>query len=307
MKLRHILPLLIIFVFLEPAHSEDTRHFLWNTWNIDMRGEGTGAEIFSEGSPSSPVVIQINMPHHGSVFSSATSYYSLTIEKRADIYIEISELSHDAVLVYYGLDPTYEEWLTASEGRVLTVEDYFVEPGSTIHFTVEALGVDTPADETQRIVDPKQGPDLHEVPPHRITYKIVVTEDFILSPAGINIHGEIYTKAYELRSESTYLQTVSTDGLNYYKTVVKKGPHLRILVENLSEDADLLWFDTQTGSYSGAHTVREGYMRKLEVYDLSPGAECLYYIAADVSRIGDDSTFTISISEFSDPLPHSDQ
>jgi hypothetical protein len=289
--------------------------------NIDMRGEGSVQEIFSEGSRLNPVSIQMNVPRPGWVWVSAPSYYSLTVKKRADIYIEVSQLSHDAVLVYFGGDPTYSEWLTAREGRALFVEDYFVEPGSTLYFAVHALATETPWIEDQgkqisyiedmtdskredtnaRADDLERKADHQELTPQRITYTITAKEDFILSPVGIGMSGEIYTQAYELKPGGTYLQTVNADGLNYYRTVVKTGPHLRITAENLSEHADLLWFDTQSGSYSGAFTMREGRTRKLEVYDLSPGTECLFYLSADVSRLGEDSTFTLTISEFSGP------
>ena len=318
MKFRHIFLLFLMFSFYDPAHSDDVHSFSLQSLNIDIRGEGSEQAIFSEGSRFHPVSIQMNVPHCGWVCVSAPSYYSLTMKTRADIYIEISDLSHDAVLLYFGLDPTYSEWLTAREGQILFVEDYFVESGSTLYFAVHMLETETPwledhgemtshieetADKNRedirmRIDNPEREPNHQELT-QRITYTITAKEDFILSPVGIGMSGEIYTDAYELKPGSTYLQTVSADGLNYYRTVVKTGPHLRITAENLSEHADMLWFDTQSGSYSGAFTVREGRTRKLEVYDLSPGTECLFYLSADVSQIGEDSTFTVTIYEFS--------
>ena len=236
-------------------------------------------EYNSEGSLETPVQIEVGEPYYGSAGPGGISYYRVTVERRADIYILVSDLAHSADLFYYGLDPTFEEWVTLSEGEALGVEDYFVEPGSTLHFS---------------IVDHWDGYS------HGQTYKILITEDFILSPEGIRIHGEIYTKAYELKSGNTHVQTVSTDGLNYYKTIVKNGPHLRIEVKNLPEHADLIWFDTQEGTYKRAYSVREGNVKKLEIYNIPSGSVCLYYVAANIYQLKKDSSFIITISEFSD-------
>jgi hypothetical protein len=330
MRFRLLLLIFCMGTIHGTAFSDDTVSPAGSGSNVDLQGEKAAAEECSEGGMGEPVSILMNVPHQGTVCADGTSHYSLTVVKRGDISIEVTGLSGDAALVYYGQDSTYTEWTTASNGPVPYVEDFFVEAGTTVFFAVTTgrirnsiIQLLEPEEGESSVMEeqPEESPvpsepvgehrpsgggsmetgGCHAVGAHPITYTIRAAEDFILSPAGIRIQGEIYTRAYELKPGGTYIQTVSADGLNYYRTVIDKGPNLRVLVKNLSENADLLWFDTQSGGYSGARSMRDGTTVQLEVYDLEPGSVCLYYISGDPDLLGTDSSFTVSVSEFEAP------
>ncbi len=233
----------------------------------------------SEGSPDSPVKLHIGEPHYGSVGPEGTSFYKIEVERRADIVMEVSDFLGDAELIYYGTDPNFEDWLSSSQGSTLDIQAYFTEPGTTLYFT---------------IVDYEDEYSIGE------TYTINVSEEFILSTTGIMIRGDIFSRALELKSGDTYRQKIGQDGLNYYKTIVRKGPNLKIKVDNLSEQAGLRWFDIQNGSFSGAYTSGVGRSSQIEVRGVSAGTICFYYIAGNIDQIGQDNAFKITITEFGD-------
>ncbi len=247
--------------------------------DITMRDEFVKIISASEGSRDNPVSLIIGEPHIGSVGPSETSYYQFAVDRRADIYIEATGLTGEAEMVYYDRDLTFEEWRTTSEGSTLNIEDYFVDSGTTLYFT---------------IVDKENENSYGE------NYTITITEDFILSKTGIMMQGEIYFIALELKTGKVYFQTLNDDGLNYYRTTIKNGPNLRITVHNLSEHADLLWFDSQNGSYSGVYSTREGGTNRMDIRGVSEGTVCFFYIAGDTAKMNGKSTFKITIDEFSD-------
>ncbi|HEB32983.1 MAG TPA: hypothetical protein ENI15_19235 [Spirochaetes bacterium] len=247
-------------------------------------------EAYSEGGPLSegsryePVKLQIGMPHNGMVGPSGTSFYQVTAERRADIYIEVIGPAGEAGIFYYGKDLTFEEWRTISDEAPLLVEDYFVEPGTTLYFTIVDFEDDFSEDEYS----------LGE------SYVISITEDFILSQTGIMMQGEFDLKAFKLNPDRTYFHTLDKDGINYYKATIAKGPNLRISVLNLPEQADLLWIDVQNGTYSRVHSTREDGVKEMTIHGLTAGAVCFFYIAGDVLNI-EENLFKISIEEFTDP------
>jgi hypothetical protein len=247
--------------------------------DITRRDEFIKIISTSEGSRDGPIRLIIGEPHNGSVGPSGTSYYQFTVERRADIYIEATGLADEAELIYYDRDLTFEEWRTSSEGSTLNIEDYFVDSGTTLYFT---------------IVEKEDENSYGE------NYTITITEDFILSKTGIRMQGEIHFKAFELKSGKIYFQTLNDDGLNYYKTIVKNGPNIRISVHNLSEHADLLWFDSQNGSYSGVYSTRHGETNRMDIRGVSEGTVCFFYIAGDTAKMNGKNTFKITIDEFSD-------
>ena len=246
------------------------------------RGEGGP---LSEGSRYEPVNLLIGTPHNGMVGPLGTSFYQVIVERRADIFIEVTGLTGDAGIFYYGRDLTFEEWRTISDEIPLLVEDYFVEPGTTLYFTIVDFENDFSEEEYS----------LGE------SYTVNITEDFILSKTGIMMQGEFDIKAFDLKPERAYFQILDEDGINYYKTTVAKGPNLRISVSNLPEPADLLWIDVQNGTYSRVHSTRVDGVKEMTIYGLSAGTVCFFYIAGDVFVSEEENSFKISIEEFADP------
>jgi hypothetical protein len=259
-------------------------------FEIEEREVLTGQE-YSEGGPLSegnryePVKLKIGMPHKGMVGPSGTSFYKVTVERRADIYIEVTGLAGDAGIFYYGRDLTFEEWRTISDEIPLLVADYFVEPGTTLYFTIADFE-DNFSDEDYSLGE---------------NYVISVTEDFLLSKTGIMMQGEFDLKAFELKPNRAYFQILDKEGINYYKATVTRGPNLRISVLNLPEPADLLWIDVQNGTYSRVHSTREDGVKEMTIHGLSAGTVCFFYIAGDVFTIEEENLFKISIEEFPDP------
>jgi hypothetical protein len=239
----------------------------------------------SEGSSFEPVKIKIGEPYTGTVGPLGTSYYQVTVERRADIYIEVTELTGEAGLFYYGRDLTFEEWRTISDELPIMVEDYFVEPGTTLYFTIVDFEDHFSEDEYS----------LGE------NYVINITEDYILSKTGILMQGEYYYQAFELKPDRPYFQTLDNDGINYYRTTVLKGPNLRISAFNLPQKADLLWLDAQNGTYSRVYSTRENGIKQMNVYGLTEGTLCFFYIVGDTLELEEENVFKLTIEEFTDP------
>jgi hypothetical protein len=244
------------------------------------RGMGVEGRIVSEGSPGIPIEIYIDRAHSGKVAPESTSYYKVTTRRRADINIAVYDIEGDAELFYYGADPTYYSWSSSSRGTTMDVQDYFVEQGTELYFTVVNY-----ADESST-----SGKN----------YTVMITDDVILSGTGIMMKGQIYTDASELSTGRVYDETLGFDGLNYYKTTIKKGPNLRITASGLSENTDLLWFDTAGSSYFGAYSRREGSSRRVEVTGLAPGTVCYFYVVGERPKIDLENMFRLNIEEFSE-------
>jgi len=229
----------------------------------------------SEGSPSEPKIIAIGEPHVGWVAPGGTSYYRLTAERRADIYISIEVFGGDAELNFYGADPTFYNVRNTSSGGELFAEEYFVQPGTDLFFTV----VNSSVDEERN-------------------FTIGVAQDVFLSPLGVAMRGEIYYRARELKPGRTYEETLNIDGLSYYMTRVRKGRHLRITASDLHSGVVLLWFEAAEGSYSGVYTYREGDLSSIEISDVAPGTECYFYVVADILETPPASIFSLTIEEY---------
>jgi hypothetical protein len=230
----------------------------------------------SEGSPDRPVELSVGEPHYGGVGPEGTSYYSLTADRQSDIYIEVSELTGDAELFYYGQDATFQDWTTSSQGATMNIEDYLVPAGTSLYFSVEDY-----ADEYG------QGE----------SYTINADQSFILDRTGIMMRGDIYEQARALRSGQSQMDFLKPDGLNYYKVTVTSGHTLMIQATGLSEYAALSWFDTENGSYSSAHTSSDGRGQRLEVSGLEPGTVCYFYISGDIEMLGAQSRIQITVAE----------
>jgi hypothetical protein len=246
--------------------------------DLVRRDGGAEGGIDSEGSPGSPVEIYIDRVHSGKTAPDSTSYYKITTRRRADINISIYDSRGDAELFYYGADPTYYSWRTSSSGTSMDVQDYFVEGGTALYFTVVNFA-DTSSASGEN-------------------YTIMITDDVILSSTGVMMKGQIYTQASERSTGRIYDETLGFDGLNYYKTSIKTGPNLRLTASGISENTDLLWFDSEEGSYSGAYSRREGDSRRVEVTGLAPGTVCYFYVVGERPKIDLENRFRLTVEEF---------
>lgn len=229
----------------------------------------------SEGRPSEPLHITVGEPHFGWVGPGGTSYYRVTAEKRADIYITVEDLDGTAELYYYGGDLTFFDWRTSSSGSELSAEEYFVEPGIDLFFTV---------------VNPGDGDGS--------SYRITVTEDVFLSPIGVGMRGEIYYRARELKPGRTYTEILNIDGLSYYMTRVMRGRHFRITASDLPPSVEVVWFEASGGSFSGVYAYRENSTNIIEITDVAPGTECYFYVVGDTEETPLGSSFSLSIEEY---------
>jgi hypothetical protein len=233
----------------------------------------------SEGSPDNPVELTMGEPYYGTVGAEGISYYKANVKKRADIYIEAFDLLGYAELIYYGRDSSFQDWSSSSQGDTLNIEDYFVKPHTTLYFSI----VD--------YVDEYSNGE---------SYTIIVTDDYLLSPTGIMMRGEIYNQAFELKTGHIYSQTLNREALNYYQATVKRGPNLRITVKGLPLHAELFWLDTSKGSYESAYTSYKNNARVIEVMGLKPDTECFFYIAGDTEELSGTQLFEIKAIEFRD-------
>jgi hypothetical protein len=251
-----------------------------NTSRVDQRmlvSDDLLEERISEGSPEAPVELVAGVSHFGSVGADGTSYYRVRVSRRADVSIEVSELSGGAELIYFGTDESYQDWRVSSQGFSPDVSDYYVDPGTEIHFTV------VEADE-----ESEDG----------LTYTILVEEDVFLSDTGILMRGEIYSEAEELKPGEPHERTYGTAGLRYFKTRVQKGPNVRIEGTGLSDFAELVWFGTDGGSYGSGVSHGGRGNKKIEVFDVASGTVCLYYVVADMEMLLPEESFSISVEEF---------
>jgi len=229
----------------------------------------------SEGSPSEPKVLAIDEPYTGWVASGGTSYYQVTVNRRADVYISVEVLDGDAELHFYGADPTFYNKRSSSMGAELFAEEYFVETGVDLFFTVS-------------------NPSRHE----GSRLMISIAQDVFLSPLGIAMRGEIYYRAKELKTGRSYEETLNIHGLNYYVTKVSRGRRLKITVSNLPPSVELVWFDAAEGYYAGVYTIREDDVGSIEITGAAPGTLCYFYIIADMMKTPVESTFTLALEEY---------
>ncbi len=233
----------------------------------------------SEGSPDNPVELAVGESYYGTVGAEGVSFYKANVEKRADIYIEAFDLLGYAELIYYGRDSSFQDWQSSSQGDALNIEDYFVKPRTTLYFTIVDHADDYSNGES---------------------YTITITDDYLLSPTGIMMRGEIYDRAAELKTGHIYSQTLNNEALNYYRATVKRGPNLRISVKGLPPHAELFWLDTRNGSYESAHTGQNNGTRFIEVKGLKPDTECFFYIVGDTEELSGAQLFEIKAIEFTD-------
>jgi len=114
-------------------------------------------------------------------------------------------------------------------------------------------------------------------------YTIFINQNPILDPLGIMLKGDIYDNAEELESDKSYSLMAGSEGLDYYKTTVKKGPTLIIEILNEPDSGSLLWFDTGNGSYSGMYSDWSSDNSKtIKVEGLESGTVCYYYFTSDI-------------------------
>ena len=274
-------------VYSNPAYGEQwvtelSELTLGNTRQLlEVRTAGAGGSVpggqaQSEGSPGQPVEVFIGEPHYGAVGPEGTSYYALTVDRQSDISIEVSDFAGDAELYYYAEDPTFENWVTASQGSSMNVEDYLVPAGTTVYFSVV---------------------DYSDEYGEGESYTIAVSQSFVLDRTGIMMRGNIYEEARALESGRSYTESLERDGLNYYKVVVKAGGTLNIQATGLSDDAALSWFDTEGGSYGSASSSWDENGQRLEIDGLEPGTVCYFYISGDTERIGAQERFHLTVAE----------
>lgn len=231
---------------------------------------------FSEGSSESPIRINPDEIHLGSVGDGGISYYKFEVDRRSDLVIEVEGLEGEAELFYYGEDSNYYDWTVSSHGSFLNIEDYMIDGGGTAYFTINDI------------------PDEYSIGEH---YNINIYQSYILDSIGIMMKGDIYDNAVELVSGKKHSLSIDSEGLDYYKTTVKKGPTLRISVPDEPDFGSLLWFDTKNASYSGMHSEWGSGTKTIVIEGLKPGAECYYYFSSDTNLFDPLQKLKLKITE----------
>ena len=216
---------------------------------------------YSEGSSDYPILLFPDEIYYGSVGDGETSYYKINVDRRSDIIIEFQNLAGLAELLYYGEDSSFENWSTGSEGAyALNLEGYMIDSETCIYFSLNDI------------------PDEYSIGEH---FSINIYQNYILNSTGIMMKGDIYNNAEELVSGKIHNLSVSSEGLDYYKSTVKKGSSLEITVLNEPEYGSLIWFDTQNGSYSSMYSDWGSGYKTIIINGLKPGTECYYYFSSD--------------------------
>ncbi len=231
---------------------------------------------FSEGSPDSAVLLYPREIYYGSVGDGEVSYYKYYVDRRSDLFIEVEGLEGEAELLYYRFDSEYSDWVTGSQGFSLNIEHYMVNGGETVYFSINDIT------------------DEYSVGEH---YSINIYQSYILDSIGIMMKGDIYNDAEELDSGRKFSLSVSSDGLDYYKTTVKKGPVLQINIIKEPEFGSLMWFDTENGSYSSVYREWGPDNRTITIEGLEPGTVCYYYFSSDIDMLDPLQKLELEITE----------
>ena len=260
---------------VEPRIPEDNV-FPMVTGNYDNDIPGSMEPGVSDGSSESPILIYPEEIYYGSVGDGEISYYKFNVDRRSDLFIEVEGLEGEAELIYYGEDRNYYDWTVSSQGSSLNIEDYMIDGGKTIYFSVNDIT------------------DEYSIGEH---YSINVYQSYILDSIGIMMEGAIYDNAEELASGKKYSLSVGSEGLDYYKTTVKKGSTLRISVLNEPDFGSLMWFDTGNGSYSGMYSEWGSGTRTITIDGLEPGTVCYYYFSSDTDLLDPLQKLELEITE----------
>ena len=230
----------------------------------------------SEGNTESPILLYPGEIYYGSVGDGDVSYYKFNIDRRSDLFIEVESLEGEAELLYYGYDSNYYDWSVSSQGPSLNIEDYMVDGGETVYFSINDIT------------------DEYSIGEH---YNIAVYQNYILDSIGIMMKGDIYDSAKELTSGKKHSLSVGHEGLDYYKTTVKRGPTLEINVLNEPDYGSLIWFDTKNGSFSGMSSEWDSDKKTITIEGLKPGTECYYYFSSDTDLLDPLQKLVLQITE----------
>lgn len=230
----------------------------------------------SDGSSQSPILLYPEEIYYGSVGDGEISYYKFNVDRRSDLFIEVEGLEGEAELIYYGEDSKYYDWTVSSQGSSLNIEDYMADGGETVYFSVNDIA------------------DEYSIGEY---YSINVYQSYILDSIGIMMKGDIYNNAVELASGRNHSLSVGYDGLDYYKTTVKKGSTLLISVLNEPDFGSLIWFDTKNGSYSGVSSEWGSGNRTITINGLEPGTVCYYYFSSDTDLLDPLQKLVLEITE----------
>ena len=233
-------------------------------------GKAGGGVCASEGTPAAPIEIILEEHHAGCVGPEGTSYYRLSVPFRADIYIEVTDHLGDAETFLFEEDATYSEWLSASQGNTMNVENYFVPSGTTLYFTV---------------VDYKDEYSVGE------QYTVYAYADYLLNSTGIFMNGEIYTLAQSIEPGELYTHTFSKAALEYFKITAKKSGTLIVKTGALPQEAELKWADAD-GQYSAVSIENDGDVWLMEISDISSGTVCFFYVVGALTVSGEEFTMS---------------
>jgi len=231
---------------------------------------------FSEGSPESAVLLYPEEIYYGSVGDGEVSYYKYNVDRRSDLFIEVEGLEGYAELLYYGTNSDFYDWISGSEGSQLNIEDYMASGGETVYFSINDIT------------------DEYSVGEH---FSINVYQSYILDSIGIMMKGDIYNDAVELDSGNKHSLSIGSNGLDYYKTTVKRGSTLRISVINEPDFGSLMWFDTKNGSYGGMYSEWGPDNRTITIEGLKPGTVCYYYFSSDTDLLDPLQKLVLQITE----------
>jgi len=226
----------------------------------------------SLGSVSAPVAVESGDFTEGTAAPGETSYYSLTARRRADVYVEVEELSGDVELYDYAGDAAFADWVTGSSGGNPTLEEYFMEAGDTVYFTVS------------------------DVSGSGARFTINLREDPILDPLGVQLKGDIRSQAVPLVPGVLYRGTPGEKALRYYQVKAPRSGTLRIETRSLPESMEVMWYGVDDDLYAGMTGWQENGVDIMEISGVHAGAVCRFYVVGPPGEPDPAARFVINIS-----------
>ena len=220
----------------------------------------------SEGSVDAPVALSVGEPHFGSVAPGGASYYRIDVDRRSDVYIEMSETDGHAGIEYFATDASFDSWLSASSGGDPSQQITPALPGS-YYLLVR---------------------DLDDDPLVGVSYSIAVRQDFVLIPTSVGSQEQIELHARSVRlgrapeGHVELAETLRSDGVNVYRVRNPRAGTLRISMTPASQTLGVRWWGITSGAANsiGWRTTNDEGL--VQISGLTTDAVGYFYVAGDL-------------------------
>ena len=241
----------------ERAITEDSPHELpaYSTGGNETVSEAVN--IYSEGTVSAPVKLDINEVWEGSVEPEGVSYYFIEVPENGDVICNISGFSGLAELYNYGNDYSFSEWITGSEGGELDFQVYAAEKGDLIYFSVNDIN-DSYSDGERFFID--------------------ITVNPLLDPMGIKLLGRYKDNPAVLEKGKNRIRISGPDP-EYFVYEMEESGDAVLLIEDIDSLIEKFYFiDTEKSSYSSSSYSEKDDYSELKITGLEKGEKLYFYI-----------------------------